>query len=80
MITARQKELLLFICDYMLTTDISPSYAEMVDGTRQTSKSGIHRLIIGLEKRGFVSRIPVLARAMEPTERGWAFFNRRNAA
>ncbi|HSR56482.1 MAG TPA: transcriptional repressor LexA, partial [Alphaproteobacteria bacterium] len=44
---------------------VSPSFDEMKDALGLKSKSGIHRLITGLEERGFVRRLPHRARALE---------------
>ncbi len=65
MLTAKQRELLLFINQRINTTGISPSFDEMKDALRLKSKSGIHRLISGLEERGFIRRMPHRARALE---------------
>jgi repressor LexA len=44
---------------------VSPSFDEMKDALGLKSKSGIHRLITGLEERGFIRRLPHRARAIE---------------
>ena len=44
---------------------MSPSFDEMKDALGLRSKSGIHRLISGLEERGFIRRLPHRARALE---------------
>jgi repressor LexA len=44
---------------------VAPSFDEMKDALRLRSKSGIHRLISGLEERGFIRRLPHRARALE---------------
>jgi repressor LexA len=44
---------------------ISPSFDEMKDALGLKSKSGVHRLITGLEERGFIRRLPHRARAIE---------------
>ncbi|HET8729137.1 MAG TPA: transcriptional repressor LexA, partial [Alphaproteobacteria bacterium] len=41
------------------------SFDEMKDALNLKSKSGIHRLITGLEERGFIRRLPHRARALE---------------
>ena len=43
----------------------SPSFDEMKEALALKSKSGIHRLITGLEERGFIRRLPHRARALE---------------
>ena len=42
-----------------------PSFDEMKDALDLRSKSGIHRLILALEERGFIRRLPNRARALE---------------
>lgn len=65
MLTKKQKELLLFIHQRLSEGGVSPSFDEMKDALRLKSKSGIHRLITGLEERGFIRRLPHRARALE---------------
>jgi repressor LexA len=65
MLTRKQQELLLFIQDRLASDGISPSFDEMKDALKLKSKSGIHRLIGGLEERGFIRRLPNRARALE---------------
>jgi len=65
MLTRKQYELLVFINDRLSGTGVSPSFDEMKDALGLKSKSGIHRLITGLEERGFIRRLPHRARALE---------------
>jgi repressor LexA len=65
MLTKKQYELLLFIDRRLKETGVSPSFDEMKDALDLKSKSGIHRLITGLEERGFIRRLPHKARALE---------------
>jgi repressor LexA len=65
MLTRKQQELLLFIHERLGKDGISPSFDEMKDALRLKSKSGIHRLISGLEERGFIRRLAHRARALE---------------
>ncbi len=72
MLTRKQHELLMFINQRLAATGVAPSFDEMKDALNLRSKSGIHRLISGLEERGFIRRLPHRARALEvlklPTE------------
>jgi repressor LexA len=45
--------------------NMAPSFEEMRAALRLKSKSGIHRLIQGLEERGFIRRLAYRARALE---------------
>ena len=65
MLTKKQRELLLFINQRLTATGISPSFDEMKDALSLRSKSGIHRLVSGLEERGFIRRLPHRTRALE---------------
>ena len=65
MLTAKQRELLLFIDQRLKIDGISPSFDEMRDALDLKSKSGVHRLISALEERGFIRRLPNRARALE---------------
>jgi repressor LexA len=65
MLTRKQRELLQFIQDRLGETGVSPSFDEMKDALGLKSKSGVHRLITGLEERGFIRRLPHRARALE---------------
>ncbi len=65
MLTRKQYELLMFIHERLNASGISPSFDEMKDALGLKSKSGIHRLITGLEERGFIKRLPHRARALQ---------------
>ena len=65
MLTKKQHQLLLFIRDRLDREGIAPSFDEMKDALELQSKSGIHRLIMALEERGFLRRLPHRARALE---------------
>jgi repressor LexA len=65
MLTRKQLELLKYIDSHLRKRGVSPSFDEMKDALGLKSKSGIHRLITGLEERGFIRRLPHRARALE---------------
>ncbi len=65
MLTKKQYELLMFIDESLKKNGVSPSFDEMKEALDLKSKSGIHRLITGLEERGFIRRLPHRARALE---------------
>ena len=65
MLTRKQTELLLYINARIMEDGASPSFEEMKEALKLRSKSGIHRLITGLEERGFLRRLPHRARALE---------------
>ena len=65
MLTRKQCELLLYLDQQLKKNGVSPSFEEMKEALGLKSKSGIHRLITGLEERGFIRRLPRRARAIE---------------
>tara|TARA_B100001027_G_scaffold44654_1_gene28950 strand:- start:1 stop:678 length:678 start_codon:yes stop_codon:yes gene_type:complete len=65
MLTKKQKELLNYIQKFQSKNGLTPSYEEMKSALNLKSKSGIHRLILALEERGFVKRLAHKARALE---------------
>ncbi|MEE3000561.1 MAG: transcriptional repressor LexA [Pseudomonadota bacterium] len=65
MLTKKQYELITFINLMIKETGVSPSFEEMKQALGLKSKSGIHRLITGLQERGYIRRLPHRARALE---------------
>ena len=65
MLTRKQYELLRFIHERLKESGVPPSFDEMKEALDLRSKSGIHRLITGLEERGFLRRLPHRARALQ---------------
>ena len=64
-LTRKQDDLLRFIERYVVEHRIAPSFTEMQDATGQRSKSGVTRLLVGLEERGRIRRLANQARAIE---------------
>ncbi len=64
MLTKKQKELLGFLSARAALGN-TPSFEEMKDAVGLKSKSGIHRLILALEERGYIKRLPNRARAID---------------
>ncbi|MGI9351312.1 MAG: transcriptional repressor LexA [Rhizobiaceae bacterium] len=65
MLTRKQQLLLQFIHERLQEEGVPPSFDEMKEALELKSKSGIHRLIMALEERGFIRRLPNRARALE---------------
>ncbi len=65
MLTQKQYNLLMYINKVNRETGQCPSFDEMKDAIGLKSKSGIHALIISLEERNFIRRMPHKARALE---------------
>ena len=67
MLTKKQLQLLEFIHKRVQQDGVPPSFDEMKEELGLRSKSGIHRLITGLEERGYITRLAHRARALEIT-------------
>ena len=67
MLTKKQLQLLEFIHARVQKEGGPPSFDEMKEELGLRSKSGIHRLITGLEERGYITRLAHRARALEIT-------------
>ncbi len=65
MLTQKQFELLKLLEKKIEESGFAPSFEEMKDSLGLRSKSGIHRLICGLEERGFLRKLPHRARSIE---------------
>ncbi|MDB3936684.1 transcriptional repressor LexA [bacterium] len=65
MLTRKQSELLTYLSDHMQQHDVPPSFDEMREALGLASKSGVHRLVSGLEERGYIKRLANRARAIE---------------
>ncbi len=70
MLTVKQKKLLEYINSFQKKNGLTPSYEEMKSALNLKSKSGIHRLILALEERGFLKRLAHKARALEVIKDG----------
>ncbi len=67
-LTERQGVLLKFIEDRIAQTRVAPSHDEMKDHLGLKSKSGVNRLLVGLEDRGHIVRHKKMTRAIEILE------------
>ena len=65
MLTQQQKHMLTVLIDHFNDHDVPPSFEELCKIMDLKSKSGIHRLLSGLEERGYIRRLPNCARAIE---------------
>ncbi|MDE2020427.1 MAG: hypothetical protein KGJ13_08835 [Patescibacteria group bacterium] len=65
MITKRQRDVLQFIKVYTHRNGYCPNYDEIMQGIGLKSKSGVNRLVLELEQRGFIRRLPGQSRAIE---------------
>src|SRR5690349_12731236 len=65
MLTPKQKSLLIYLKNKIDQDQLCPTFDEMKEAMNLKSKSGIHRLIMALEERGFIRRLENRARAIE---------------
>lgn len=66
MLTQQQSQLLGFIEGYQSEHGgASPSFEDMKAALSLKSKSGVHRILAGLEERGFIRRMRYRNRAIE---------------
>jgi len=65
MLTQQQKKMLSVLIEHFEDHDVPPSFEELCAALDLKSKSGIHRLLSGLEERGYIRRLPNPARAIE---------------
>lgn len=63
-LTPRQADCLRAI-EELTAEGVSPTYAQIAERIGVTSKSVIHRLVVGLERRGHLRRRPHCQRALE---------------
>jgi repressor LexA len=64
-LTRKQYDCLMFTHERIRETGIPPSFDELKGALDLKSKSGIHRLIVALEERGYIRRMEKRARAIE---------------
>jgi SOS-response transcriptional repressor LexA len=67
-LTHKQRDCLSFIRAYMAEHGICPSYREMREALALKSTSGSARLVLALEERGHIRRLPGRGRAIEIVE------------
>lgn len=64
-LTPRQRDVLAYLNDYTNARGYSPSYPEIGAAIGLKSKSGVHRLVVALEKRGHIRRNPNFPRSID---------------
>lgn len=62
--TPRQKQAYYFIRSFIDKEGYGPSYEEIQEALGMHSKSGVHRLVEGLEERGLIVRRPRIRRSI----------------
>lgn len=65
MLTTKQRETLLCLIEHQDRNGIPPSFDELCLAIGLKSKSGVHRLLSGLEERGYIRRLHNRARAID---------------
>jgi repressor LexA len=64
-LTARQKEVLDFIADFIEEKGYSPSYDEMARGLNLASLATVHKHVTALEERGYLKRAYNQSRSLD---------------
>ena len=57
-LSPRQKKIFDFIKSYMKKKPVEPTYEEMKSAAGLKSKSGVHKIVLNLEARGWIKRLP----------------------
>ena len=70
--TPRQKDCLDEIKKYWADNGHAPSYEDIKERLGAKSKSSIAALVAKLEERGYIERMPNLARSIRPTDKSHA--------
>jgi len=64
-VTARQRQVYEFICQYAETQKQPPTIAEIGKHFRMTSSASVHSILSVLEREGLIKRIPNVSRGIE---------------
>jgi repressor LexA len=67
-LTARQKQVLDFIADFIDDKGYSPSYEEMARGLSLASLATVHKHVTALEERGYLKRAYNQSRSLDVTK------------
>lgn len=63
-LTLCQRQAMQIIQELFDATGIAPSYKELARELGVTSRGSVHRLILALEERGYITRLPHRARTI----------------
>ena len=63
-LTPAQDRTKRFLEAYINDKGFAPSFDEIAEATGLSSKSGVHRIMVALEERGHIQRLPHRARAI----------------
>ena len=64
-LSPRHKKVLDYIKSYMKKTPVAPSYQEMMEATGYKSKNSINKIILQLEARKWITRLPGKTRSIQ---------------
>src|SRR5882762_421154 len=64
-VTARQRQVYEFICQYMETNNQPPTIAEIGKQFQMSSSASVHSILSALERAGLIKRIPNVSRGIE---------------
>ena len=69
MLTKKQSDILQFITAYLTEHGYPPSYQEIADHFRLSSRATVHEHIQALRKKGYVAFKEGVKRSLEPTKK-----------
>lgn len=79
MLTREQRRCLDFLISYQKAKGgVSPTHDEIAGALGLHSKSGVNRILVGMEERGFIRRLPFRARAIEILKTGTEGLSKRD--
>ena len=64
-LSPRHKKVFDYIKSYMKKTPVAPSYQEMMEATGYKSKNSINKIILQLEARKWITRLPGKTRSIQ---------------
>jgi SOS-response transcriptional repressor LexA len=67
-LTPRQRQVFLFLREYIASEGVAPSHEEIAAHLGVAGKGAVHKLVIALEQRGYISRQPYKDRSICITE------------
>lgn len=65
MLTKKQRKLMDYLKSYYEKERIMPTYREMLDALQTKSIGGLHGMVLRLETKGYIRRLPYQTRAIE---------------
>ena len=64
----KDRQLLVFLDNFIQANGYAPSYTEIMSGTSDKSKNGVNIRLNRLEEAGYIKRVPSVARSIQVIE------------